>query len=289
MENSFQKLLSTIKTLRAPGGCPWDRDQTPLSMRHDLLEECYEAIDAITENDAAHAKEELGDLLFNALVMCYMFEQRGDFSVDDVFAEVNEKLIRRHPHVFPESLGASQMERVPADASEVLENWDKIKEKVEGRATASVLDSVPEHFSVLEKSFKMLKKAAKRQFDWTSIDQVKAKVGEELQEVYEAENDVSSAKSAPEDKAFSVGSSNEKLDAAQLHLEEEIGDLLMAVVNYARWVCVDPEIALERANRKFKARFGCVEESMHIQNIPMDKNHLDDMLRFWNDAKKKSL
>ena len=142
---------------------------------------------------------------------------------------------------------------------------------------------------MLEKSFKMLKKAAKRQFDWTSIDQVKAKVGEELQEVYEAENDVSSAKSAPEDKAFSVGSSNEKLDAAQLHLEEEIGDLLMAVVNYARWVCVDPEIALERANRKFKARFGCVEESMHIQNIPMDKNHLDDMLRFWNDAKKKSL
>ncbi|MBR0031704.1 MAG: nucleoside triphosphate pyrophosphohydrolase [Treponema sp.] len=285
MRNSFQNLLDTIKTLRAPGGCPWDIDQTPLSMRHDLLEECFETIDAITKNDAQHAREELGDLMFNALVMCYMFEQRGDFTIDDVFDDVNAKIIRRHPHVFEQSEGKSQMEKKPLDSAEVLVNWDKIKENVEGRKSESVLDSVPDNFSSLEKSLKMMKKAAKKNFDWTSIEQVKAKFREELCEVQEAEQEVSEARKNLAEKPFTVSSSNENLNAAQLHLEEEIGDAIMAFVNYSRWVSVDPEIALDRSIRKFKKRFQFVEKSMEENGIPMDKNHLDEMIKFWNEAK----
>ncbi len=285
MRNSFQNLLDTIKTLRAPGGCPWDIDQTPLSMRHDLLEECFETIDAITKNDAQHAREELGDLMFNALVMCYMFEQRGDFTIDDVFDDVNAKIIRRHPHVFEQSEGKSQMEKKPLDSAEVLVNWDKIKENVEGRKSESVLDSVPDNFSSLEKSLKMMKKAAKKNFDWTSIEQVKAKFREELCEVQEAEQEVSEARKNLSEKPFTVSSSNENLNAAQLHLEEEIGDAIMAFVNYSRWVSVDPEIALDRSIRKFKKRFQFVEKSMEENGIPMDKNHLDEMIKFWNEAK----
>lgn len=285
MRNSFQNLLDTIKTLRAPGGCPWDIDQTPLSMRHDLLEECFETIDAITKNDAQHAREELGDLMFNALVMCYMFEQRGDFTIDDVFDDVNAKIIRRHPHVFEQSEGKSQMEKKPLDSAEVLVNWDKIKENVEGRKSESVLDSVPDNFSSLEKSLKMMKKAAKKNFDWTSIEQVKAKFREELCEVQEAEQEVSEARKNLAEKPFTVSSSNENLNAAQLHLEEEIGDAIMAFVNYSRWVSVDPEIALDRSIRKFKKRFQFVEKSMEENGIPMDKNHLDKMIKFWNEAK----
>ena len=285
MRNSFQNLLDTIKTLRAPGGCPWDIDQTPLSMRHDLIEECFETIDAITKNDAQHAREELGDLMFNALVMCYMFEQRGDFTIDDVFDDVNAKIIRRHPHVFEQSEGKSQMEKKPLDSAEVLVNWDKIKENVEGRKSESVLDSVPDNFSSLEKSLKMMKKAAKKNFDWTSIEQVKAKFREELCEVQEAEQEVSEARKNLAEKPFTVSSSNENLNAAQLHLEEEIGDAIMAFVNYSRWVSIDPEIALDRSIRKFKKRFQFVEKSMEENGIPMDKNHLDEMIKFWNEAK----
>lgn len=285
MQNSFKNLMETIKTLREPGGCPWDIDQTPMSMRHDLLEECFEAIDAITQNDSAHAKEELGDLLFNTLVMCYMYEQNGDFTIADVFGDINAKLIRRHPHVFPQSEGKSQMEKKPLDATEVLKNWDKIKENVEGRKSDSVLDSIPENFSVLQKSFKMLKKASKRQFEWSNIDEAKSKVLEEFEEIQDAKNEVENAKKSPEDKAFTKKGGNPEFDKAQSHLEEEVGDFLLAAVNYARWLSVDPEIALDRANRKFKSRFQFVEHSMAEKNILMDEEHQKEMLGFWNEAK----
>lgn len=286
MNDSFHRLLDTIRTLHAPGGCPWDIDQTPLSMRHDLLEECYEAIDAITEGDAAHTKEELGDLLFNTLSLCHMFERRGDFTTDEVLDGVNEKIVRRHPHVFPHSEGKTQMDKPPSNADEVTENWRKIKENVEGRTSESVLDSVPEHFSALQKSLKMLKKAAEKGFTWTSIEQVTEKVSEELREVQEAAHKAEAARTRPGEKPFSAGAANGALDEAQKLLEEEIGDLLMAAANCARWVGFDPEIALERASRKLKKRFQFVERSMRGKAIPMDGAHLDDMLGFWNEAKK---
>lgn len=280
MTNSFQNLMKTIKTLREPNGCPWDIDQTPMSMRHDLLEECFESIDAITQNDAAHAKEELGDLLFNVLVMCYMYEQSGDFTISDVLSDVNEKIIRRHPHVFGNTKTESKI-----STEEVLSNWDKIKENVEGRKSESVLDSIPENFSVLLKSYKMLKKASKKNFEWRNIEEVKSKVEEEYNEVQEAKIEVEKAKISVEDKAFTKKGGNPTLNEAQNHLEEEVGDLFLALVNYSRWLNVNPEIALNRANQKFKSRFQFVEKSMSEKDVPMDKDHLSEMIQFWNDAK----
>lgn len=281
----FDELLETIKTLRAPGGCPWDRDQTALSMRRDLMEECCEAIDAITQNDVPHVKEELGDLIFNALIMGYLYQQNGDFTINDILSEVNAKLIRRHPHVFKNSEGASEMKEKPVDSAAVLNQWDKIKENVEGRKGESILDEVPQGFPPLLKAYKMLKKAGKKHFEWQNLDEVLAKVEEELAEVKEAQKAVEQHKKSPDDKPHTVSGGNSELDKAQLHLEEELGDLLMSIVNYGRWNGIDCELAMNRANSKFYKRFTYIEKEMGKKNIPMDKGHQDIMIKLWNEAK----
>ncbi|MCR5606345.1 MAG: nucleoside triphosphate pyrophosphohydrolase, partial [Treponema sp.] len=269
---AYERLYQTIRTLRAEGGCPWDRDQTALSMRRDLMEEAFEAIDAITAQDKEHTKEELGDVMLNATMIAYMHEQEGYFTVADSLNELTDKLIRRHPHVFKDSEGKSEEHGKKAETSEeVLNQWDRIKQNVEGRKGKSILDEVPEGFPPLLKAYKMLKKAGKKNFQWTNLDEVKAKVKEEWSEVQEAESNV---KSISQGKAFTVKDGSKELNEAQLHLEEEIGDLFMALVNYSRYLDVDPTIAMERACRKFYKRFSKVERTMEENSIPMDKEHL---------------
>lgn len=263
-KSGFEKLYSVVKTLRGENGCPWDKVQTPLSLRKFMVEECFETIDAITTGDAQHVKEELGDLFFNVLLDACIYEEENSFTVDECLSEIAEKLIRRHPHVFSNSEG-----KIESD-SDLNKQWDKIKENIEGRKEKCTLDSVPDGFPPLLKASKMLKKAAKTGFEWNDIEEVKAKVFEELKEVEEANQELSKGKSE----------SNEK------HLEEEVGDLLLSVVNYARWLNVDPTIAMENANKKFKSRFDFVETSMKQNNLPMDENHLKEMMDFWEKAKK---
>ena len=184
---AYKRLYETIKTLRAPGGCPWDREQTPLTMRRDLIEETFEAVDAVSSGDAAHAKEELGDVMLNASMIAYMYEQQNDFSVADAIDELTDKLIRRHPHVFPQSEGMSEVTENVTTGEQVLNQWDRIKENVEGRKSRkTILDEVPEGFPPLLRAYKMQKKAAKKGFDWQSTESVAAKVYEELDEVKEA-------------------------------------------------------------------------------------------------------
>ncbi|HAH61296.1 MAG TPA: nucleoside triphosphate pyrophosphohydrolase [Treponema sp.] len=288
---SFGRLYETIRTLRAPDGCPWDRDQTPLSMRRDLIEEVFEAVDAVTQQDAPHAKEELGDVVLNASLTAYMYEQSGDFTVADMLDELTEKLIRRHPHVFKQSEGSACMTGEVRTSSEVISQWDKIKETVEGRkGAASILDEVPAGFPPLLRAYKMQKKAGKKGFDWKTIEPVAAKVQEEFSEVREAEEEVKTVRtaSAGESAPLSVHSTP-SADSAQLHLEEEFGDLLFAVVNYMRHLGVDPETAMDRANRKFYRRFSYVEQHMAEAGIPMDGEHLADEERLWNEAKRSGL
>lgn len=277
--NGFEKLLSVIKTLISENGCPWDKVQTPLSLRRFMIEECFETIDAITEGDANHVKEELGDLFFNVLLDACIYEKQGDFKVDECLNEIAQKLIRRHPHVFDESEG-----KIEAN-SDLNVQWDKIKENVEGRKEKCTLDSVPNGFPPLLKATKMLKKASKTGFEWENISQVKEKILEELEEVEDAQKKL-------EKCTFESISNNEseieakKLSSKEfLHLEEEVGDLLLSVVNYARWLGVDSSTALERANRKFKKRFDFVETSMKEKSISMDEKHLKEMMEFWNKAK----
>jgi tetrapyrrole methylase family protein/MazG family protein len=161
-QEEFQRFFDTIKALRAPNGCPWDKEQTPLSMRNDLIEEAFEALDAISEQNPEHAKEELGDVILNATMISYMYEQENNFTVADVYKELTDKLIRRHPHVFPESEGQSCVEQKTSTPEEVLQQWDRIKSNLENRKSSSILDEVPKGFPPLLKAYKMQKKQQKR-------------------------------------------------------------------------------------------------------------------------------
>ena len=295
---AYKRLYETIRTLRAPGGCPWDREQTPLTMRRDLIEETFEAVDAVSTGDAAHAKEELGDVILNASMIAYMYEQQNDFSVAEALDELTDKLIRRHPHVFPQSEGMSEVTEKVTTGEQVLNQWDRIKENVEGRKSVkTILDEVPEGFPPLLRAYKMQKKAAKKGFDWQSIESVSAKVYEELEEVQEAFQALQDVKSAGDTSGLQAAADGRNVpsdrmsptECAALHLEEEFGDLLFAVVNYMRHSGIDPETAMDRANRKFYRRFAYVEERMTKAGIPMDSDHLQDEDAFWNAAKKEGL
>ena len=283
-EKAFNRLYNVVKILRCPEGCPWDKEQTPLSMRRDLIEETFEAVDAITQEDPFHAKEELGDVMLNATMISYMYEQKGDFSVAEVLNDLAEKLIRRHPHVFPESEGSVCANTPVKNGEQVLNQWDRIKENVEGRKTECILDEVPQGFPPLLKAYKMQKKAAKKGFDWDNVEEVKAKITEELAEVEEARLKVNELLKNQDVHVFEMKSSKEA-DEAQKELEGEIGDLLFAVVNYARHLGVDPETALNATNTKFHKRFSYVQKKMEENEIPMIQENLSKMDEFWNEAK----
>lgn len=300
--SSYKNLYEIIKTLRAPGGCPWDREQTPFTLRSTLLEETYEALEAINEayEDAPvssepafsspataipavssaeaciHAKEELGDVMLNVAMIAYMFEQEGAFTVSDVLDGVCEKLVRRHPHVFPESSGKAVALGETKTAEQVLTQWEAIKQKVEGRTGKSILDEVSKGLEPLTRAYKMQKKAAKKGFDWSDISAVRAKVFEEIDELDEA--------IAAADTHADNGSSGSAPDMR--HSEEEFGDILFALVNWARHLHIDPAVALERANAKFRKRFTYVENACRERGIEMKKENLQAMDALWDEAKR---
>ncbi|MCR5218450.1 nucleoside triphosphate pyrophosphohydrolase [Treponema sp.] len=284
---AFKKLYEITNTLTSENGCPWDKDQTALSLRRDLIEESFEVSDAVTSKDAPHVKEELGDVLFNVMLMASTFEKSEEFTLSQIIEMVSEKLIRRHPHVFKDSEGFSEMTGAVKDSKTVLSQWDRIKENIEGRKGESVLDSVPEDFPPLLKAYKYVSKAAKKGFTWKNADEAKAKLKEELNEIQDAVNSVEGVKKSSAEIPFTVSSSNKKLEEAQLNLEEEIGDSFLALVNYSRMLGVDPMIALDHANRKFSKRFRAVEKEINKAEKKGKDITLEDMCRHWNDAKKK--
>ena len=273
IKEAFQAFYDIVVRLRGPEGCPWDREQTPESLRDELIEETYECIEAIDEKDSLHIKEELGDLFLLITMLAYMHEQEGVFQLSDVFSAVSEKLIRRHPHVF----GNAEFK----NSSEVLENWAKIKIEQEGRKPKdSILDEVGQGIPPLERAAKLQKKAAKAGFDWLDIEGVFGKINEELDEVQEA----------VENSIISIGKKNSlsAYEETELKLEEELGDLLFSVVNLCRFLGTEPSIALARTNRKFTERFRYVETKMKEKGLEMKKNNLKIMDQFWNEAKTKA-
>ena len=265
MSQIFDELVAVMERLRAPGGCPWDNEQTYSSLSQYLLEEAYETFDAIQEATetgvTTHLTEELGDLLLQVVFHATIGKERGDFTIDDVADGVTKKLVLRHPHVF----GEKKLER----AQDVLDNWDQLKAD-ERAATGkvpvesdSMLDEVPVHFPGLLEALKLTKKAAKVGFDWENADQIFLKINEEIDEVRLAIND-------------------EDTD----HIAEEIGDLLFAVVNLARHFDIEPETALKRTNRKFRKRFGFIESELTKIGRSMQEASLTDMDKFWEKAKE---
>ncbi|MDR2510837.1 MAG: nucleoside triphosphate pyrophosphohydrolase [Spirochaetaceae bacterium] len=259
---AFEKLYSIIKRLRGEDGCPWDREQNPLSLRGALVEETYECIEAIEEGDAAHVREELGDVFLLAAMISYMYEEKGEFTVAETLNMLSEKLIRRHPHVFGEV-------RVK-DSAEVLDNWARIKVEKEGRVPRdSILDSVSRAMPPLERADKLQKKAAKAGFDWAALEDVFLKVEEEYREVRE-------------EILHSSGQEPSR------ELEGELGDLLFSVVNLCRFLNVDPSVALQSTNTKFYERFKYVEKRMKEDGIPMTGESIAAMDKYWNEIKHKS-
>lgn len=258
---TFERLHEIVAILRSPEGCPWDREQTHQSIRKNFIEELYEALEAIDNDDPDGMQEEFGDIILQVMLHSQMEEELGSFSVYDVIETLNEKLIFRHPHVFG-TQGAS-------NAEEALGNWEQMKaeeKRLKGREgeRQSVLDGIPPDLPALMKAYKIQKKAAKVGFDWDELGPVLAKIEEELGELREA-----------------IASKNEEEQA------DELGDLLFAVVNASRFIHADPEEALTRTNTKFKKRFSYIEEQLRIRGKQFDETDLVEMDSLWEEAKRK--
>jgi len=264
MSASLDGLIEVMARLRAPGGCPWDREQTYASLAQYLLEEAYETFDAIQEadqtGDVTNLKEELGDLLLQVIFHSTIGTEKGDFTIDQVADGIRQKLILRHPHVF----GDAKLER----ASDVLDNWDKLKadeRKASGKKekiSESILDDVPVHFPALLEGLKLTTKAAKVGFDWRNMDQIFEKLEEEVSELKEAINGRDTGEVA-----------------------EEIGDVLFVVINLARHLDIEPETALKKTNRKFRKRFRYIEDQLKASGRSVNDASLEEMDRLWNSSK----
>lgn len=290
MSDKFTEFVNVMRRLRAPDGCPWDREQTHKSLAPHLIEECYEALDAIYEVDGAqHLKEELGDVLLQIVFHAQIAEDNGDFTVDDVVDGINQKMVLRHPHVF----GDLKLEK----SDDVLRNWDELK-KAERAASGktenpkdSILEDVTVHFPALLEAQKITKKAAKVGFDWENAAQIFDKLTEESNELSLAIVNLELAKS----RAISENSSDvddeqntRRQDLTvefQNQVAEEVGDLLFVVVNLARHLKVDAETALKQSNQKFRRRFAFVEKSLRENGKAFSDSSLKEMDALWNEAK----
>jgi MazG family protein len=256
--DQFQQLVRLMARLRGPGGCPWDREQTFDTIKPYTLEETYEVLDAIDRRDWSGVAEELGDLLLQVVFYAQMAEEQKLFHIGDALEAINQKLIRRHPHVFGEETAQS--------ASDVKRIWGEIKaaeKKHKGRDEAGLLDSVPRAMPALVEAQQIASRAAGVGFDWENPEQVIEKLHEELGELDEA-----------------------RRNAAPAELEEEIGDLLFVLVNLARFMKVDPEQALRRTNAKFRRRFEHIERRLADQGKQVSGTPIAELEALWQEAKR---
>ncbi len=252
----FKDLLKIMERLRSENGCPWDREQTHESLRIYLIEETYEVLEALDAKDIGKFCNELGDLLLQIVFHAQIAKERGDFQIEDVITEVCSKLVSRHPHIFGD---------VKADTSEqVLVNWEAIKKKEKKlKSQTGVLKDVPKNLPALMRSYKVQQKAAQVGFDWDDIKDVFSKVDEELNELKEAYN---------------------SKDAQRI--TDELGDTLFSIVNLARFLNVQPELALTGTVNKFIRRFEYVEKQSLKQGKKLEEMSLAEMDKLWNEAKK---
>jgi len=271
-EARFSEAVGIMARLRAPGGCPWDREQDFNSIRKYTLEETYEVLDAIERQDWPHLKDELGDLLLQVLFYAQMASEASHFTITDVIDGLNRKLIRRHPHVFGDAASAAAGNVAPSlkiegiDSAQVLRNWDEIKaaEKQVGKTQpVSRLDSVPRSLPAVLEAVKLGSRAAKCGFDWPEIEGLFTKLAEETSELKEAMSSENAGK--------------------QHEIENEVGDLLFTVVNLARRLNVDPEMALRGTNAKFRSRFQSMERE---SDEPLERLSLEKLDELWTSAKK---
>ena len=262
----FEALVAVQARLRAPGGCPWDREQTHATLRTYLIEEAYEVLDAIEKGNPKDLAEELGDLLLQVLFHADLAREAGAFDVSDVITGIHDKMVRRHPHVFG---------NVTAETSaEVLKNWAQLKAKEKQAAAKtstaenslpSALDGVPRNLPALLEAYQMTRKAAQIGFDWERVEGILEKLEEEIAELREA-----------------LAASNRKA------VEEEVGDLFFSIVNLARFLKLDPEVTLKYSNLKFKERFQIMELQAALRTQHLAQLSKEELEKLWDAAKRKA-
>lgn len=252
----FYELVDIFARLRAPGGCPWDRVQTPKTLKPYLLEEAYEVLEAIDENDPVKMKEELGDLLGQIIFHSQMAAEKKLFDIDQVVQGHAEKMRRRHPHVFAQGRARN--------AREVLMNWEEIKCQEKKNVRRSALDGIPRRLPALLKAHRIQDKAARLGFDWEHIDGAFAKLEEELGEF---------------SRAYSKGNKKE--------IQDELGDILFTLVNLSRFLKIDPEDALRLTSEKFTRRFKYIEQQLAKSGRTFKQSSLEDLEALWQQAKKQ--
>ncbi len=258
---AFTDFYRIIKTLRGPDGCPWDRTQTPESLAPNLIEESYELVEAIDNDDIDNIREEIGDIFLVAGMIASIHAEQNRFTLTEVLSEVSDKLVRRHPHVFGDE--------VRENPDEVVELWNHIKKNVEkdGGEFESMNDSIPRSLPPLERAYKIQKKVGKVGFDWEELQQVKDKLAEELAELEDC--------------------TTHPDEYRQDKIEEEVGDVLFSIINLSRHLKIDPAVALHKTNQKFVDRFRYIEQKMHAENRTMDASEFDRMDELWEEAKLK--
>jgi len=249
--DKFDTFAAIIARLRGPDGCPWDKEQTHQSLRENLLSECYEVLDALDSGETEKLREELGDLLLQIVLQAQIAADSGEFIIGDVIKGIAGKIIRRHPHIF----GSRKVK----DAAEVAHNWEDLK-KEERESGASMLASVPKAMPALAYAHEISRRAVRVGFEWPDIEGVIDKLLEEVREIKKA------------------GSRKER--------EQELGDLLFTLVNYARWEGIDAESALREANRKFYRRFTYMEKLCQERGLSFDKLTFDGQNALWEEAKR---
>ncbi len=249
---NLEELIEVVRKLRAPDGCPWDREQTHASLRPNMLEEAYEAVDAIDDNDMTHLKEELGDVLLQVLLHSQIASEEGAFDIDDVANELKTKLIHRHPHVF----GNAHINT----ADEVKKEWEKLKAE-EKTDRISAMDGLSRAQAALIAAQKISKRAVKQGFEWPNEETLYECIMSEFEEFKQA-----------------------KANGNPAEMEDEFGDILFATVNLARWNKIDAEQALLRANKKFEKRFRKMEE---LATKPLTEYNFEEYDKLWRHAKKE--
>lgn len=255
LNHTFTRLREIIAALRGPNGCPWDQAQTHESLREYAIEEVYELIEAIDDQDDEGIIEELGDVLLQVMLHSQIGEDDGYFMIDDVIRSITDKMIHRHPHVFAEQSVDS--------VAGVIKNWDALKKEEKGEQRKSVLDGVPKHYPSLAKAYNLQRKAAKVGFNWEDVADIWRKLDEELKEVEEA---------------------IEKQDHSEI--EKEFGDVLFVLANITRYYKINPEIALNQTNQKFISRFSFIEQRLTEQGKDINKTTLEEMNGYWDQAKR---
>ncbi|MCF8000412.1 MAG: nucleoside triphosphate pyrophosphohydrolase [Halanaerobiales bacterium] len=256
-KSEFEKLLDVMEKLRGPEGCPWDKKQDFYSLKPYIIEEAYEVVEALEKDDMGLLKEELGDLLLQVIFQSQIGKEKELFDINDVIKGIVAKLIRRHPHVF----GKEKIET----ASEVKKTWEEIKKKERtNKKGTSILSGVSKSQPALNQAFEIQQKAAEVGFDWEEIDDVILKIEEEIEELKEV-----------------VQKKNKD------RIEDELGDLLFAVVNLSRFSNINPEIALLRTINKFKKRFDHIENMAEKNNEDINQLSLEELDNYWNEAKEK--